>query len=365
VREAVAAGAHVIYKKIDSTLRGNISAELNALISALPGRTLVLAPAFPHAGRITRDGRCLVGGIPVHETEFGRDQLSPVRSALIADVLPTGAAVVSCDARELGAALRNRSRGAAIVVDAESNDDLDEIARNCLPHLDALILVGSAGLAGALARASARRASTGARAARGPGGAPHARWDHSITEAAPRPVLGLVGSLSERSRRQAAVLAERTNVMIEVADPRDIDRRLLRVTRALREARPVVVLSPPRLPGAYGVAPTEMARALARFATKAAAECDHGEVPLSGGRRMRLGLFLTGGDTALAAIRELGADELLAHRELAPGVPLLTARVASVPDAPVVAMVTKAGGFGDDEVMIRAFECLRGERCWQ
>lgn len=80
---------------------------------------------------------------------------------------------------------------------------------------------------------------------------------------------------------------------------------------------------------------------------------------------MRLGLFLTGGDTALAAIRELGADELLAHRELAPGVPLLTARVASVPDAPVVAMVTKAGGFGDDEVMIRAFECLRGERCWQ
>ncbi len=51
-------------KKIDSTLRGNPGAELEAMMTAQGCRVAVVAPAYPAAGRHTRDGRCYVHGIP-------------------------------------------------------------------------------------------------------------------------------------------------------------------------------------------------------------------------------------------------------------------------------------------------------------
>ena len=35
------------YKKIDSTLRGNLGAELEAMLALLPGKSAVISPAFP------------------------------------------------------------------------------------------------------------------------------------------------------------------------------------------------------------------------------------------------------------------------------------------------------------------------------
>jgi D-threonate/D-erythronate kinase len=61
-----------LYKKIDSTLRGQPAAEL-AQLSALAadgGRAplAVVAPAFPAAGRVTLDGRVEVGGLRLEDT---------------------------------------------------------------------------------------------------------------------------------------------------------------------------------------------------------------------------------------------------------------------------------------------------------
>ena len=74
-------------KKIDSTLRGNLGAELEATMRALNCAVAVLAPAFPAAGRVTRRGVCYVHGSPVNETEFATDPKTPVSSADIAAVV--------------------------------------------------------------------------------------------------------------------------------------------------------------------------------------------------------------------------------------------------------------------------------------
>ena len=79
VRQAVKGLAgRTIYKKIDSTLRGNIGAELMAAMHEADCEKAIVAPAFPAVGRTTVNGVLLVDGTPVAETQFANDPVSPV-----------------------------------------------------------------------------------------------------------------------------------------------------------------------------------------------------------------------------------------------------------------------------------------------
>ena len=66
------------FKKIDSTLRGPIGAEVDALMRALGVTTAVVCPAFPGQRRVVLDRVLLVGGVPVAETPIApRSAASP------------------------------------------------------------------------------------------------------------------------------------------------------------------------------------------------------------------------------------------------------------------------------------------------
>lgn len=82
--------ARIIYKKTDSTLRGNIAAELHALARACPGSTIAYIPAYPSAGRTVVRGELHVHGTPVHLTSFANDPLNPIRESAIATLLGGG-----------------------------------------------------------------------------------------------------------------------------------------------------------------------------------------------------------------------------------------------------------------------------------
>mgnify|MGYP000093217377 CR=1 FL=1 len=72
----MSAGVFSIYKKTDSALRGNIGAELSALLKTSGERQLPFLPAFPQIDRVTRDGVHYISGVPVTESPFGIDPLS-------------------------------------------------------------------------------------------------------------------------------------------------------------------------------------------------------------------------------------------------------------------------------------------------
>ncbi|MDE6168597.1 MAG: four-carbon acid sugar kinase family protein, partial [Acetatifactor sp.] len=56
-------------KRIDSTLRGNLGAETDAMLDALADdRMAVVVPAFPEAGRTYVGGHLLVCGVPLFRT---------------------------------------------------------------------------------------------------------------------------------------------------------------------------------------------------------------------------------------------------------------------------------------------------------
>jgi uncharacterized protein YgbK (DUF1537 family) len=77
----------LIYKKTDSTLRGNIAAELKALAELHPQWRIGYAPAYPALGRTVTQGLLYVDGVPVADTEFARDTLNPVRSSSVSAIL--------------------------------------------------------------------------------------------------------------------------------------------------------------------------------------------------------------------------------------------------------------------------------------
>lgn len=76
-----------LFKKVDSVLRGNVLAEVEALARLAGRNRVLLVPANPGMGRTIRDGRYFVRGVPIHRTAFARDPHHPAASPRIVDRL--------------------------------------------------------------------------------------------------------------------------------------------------------------------------------------------------------------------------------------------------------------------------------------
>ena len=82
-------GVEYFYKKMDSTIRGNIAVEALAMLEVLEWDAAVIIPAFPQEGRTTIGGYHLLKGIPIERTEFARDPRFPIYESHIPTVLRT------------------------------------------------------------------------------------------------------------------------------------------------------------------------------------------------------------------------------------------------------------------------------------
>jgi uncharacterized protein YgbK (DUF1537 family) len=301
-------GVEHVYKKVDSTVRGNVGAEVAAALGGLGRSLAVLAPAFPANRRTTVGGVQRVDGVPVHESAIARDPAHPVRHATIAaalraqcelDVAEVPLGAVRGGARrlaELFGELAGDRVGRIAVVDAERDDDLAAIAAAIARVGERCLPVGSAGLAGRIAAA----------------------WGLSAG-AAPLPerpraerILFVCGSLNPASRAQiAGVRGPGVEVICSDAGAADA---------------------------------VTVAEWLGRAAVGA----------IDAGRPDAL--VLTGGDTARAVLGALGARGIALDAEVLPGVPLgrvLGGRLDGI------TVVTKAGGFGGPDTLVRVQRYLQ------
>lgn len=76
-----------VYKKIDSTIRGNIAPEVLAIISEFEFDASVIVPAFPAEMRTTVGGYHLLRGVPIERTEMARDPHSPILESHVPTLL--------------------------------------------------------------------------------------------------------------------------------------------------------------------------------------------------------------------------------------------------------------------------------------
>ena len=74
----------VYNKRIDSTLRGNIGAEINAMLDNLEDdRIAVVVPAYPDSGRIVVNKTMLVNGVLLENSDAGKDPKTPIKTSCV------------------------------------------------------------------------------------------------------------------------------------------------------------------------------------------------------------------------------------------------------------------------------------------
>ena len=299
---AAGADSHLVYKKIDSTLRGHVGAELGAALAAAPQFAAALvAPAFPQQGRALEGGKVVVHGRP------GADLVALLEAAGLKTALLRPAAAGELLASIAGA-LAAGAR--AVVVDAASDDELALVASALLqPSAPRLLAAGSAGLARALAA--------------------HAAPEPALDTPASGPVMTVVGSFSPASAAQAAQVEQGGDALV------------LRLTAAqwtgerhaaLATARAALLQGRHVLFAVAGEVVQPFTRSLVQGIAAATA-------PLVS---QTVACVLTGGDTARAMFDALGIACLQVGGELEPGIPY--GRAAS---QGARRFILKAGGFGD------------------
>lgn len=314
-RTAAAVGAlrdrAVLFKTIDSTLRGHARSEIAAAFRASGRRRLVLAPAFPEAGRLTRDGLQFVRGTLVSESVYARDPTHPARTSRIADLIDPSlgqAVVVPMNARP-----GDFAPAQILILDADSQAALNaQVAR--LPDPETILWVGSPGLAIALA----------ALVPESPGRSPVA------TPPSTR-ILIVAGSANPATHAQCTVLAENGIPVV-------------RGLAAVPAGAPVVCLRAPdqrqKDPGTV----------LADLVDPAAAALAQGHYDA---------LIATGGETMAAMLDRLSISHLMLTGEIEPGFPV---GIAERTDGRPLAVAMKAGGFGSPATLLRAVQYLAATR---
>jgi uncharacterized protein YgbK (DUF1537 family) len=335
VRVGARLGAEHFLVKLDSTLRGNLGAPIDAVLDHGGGRAAVVCPAFPELGRTVLGGRLLIDGVPVSSTAMGIDPVTPVTDSHIARLLrrqtdrrvdAVRLPAVEAGSDRLTRDLRALIAGGAtiVVVDAVETRHLDTIVQ-AAERCEDIVLCGSAGIAGSLAAACGQRRSPSLQPRADPG-----------------PTLAVVGSLHPASRSQAGELSSRSGWQTVALDRRGtsagaedwpVERERLLDELSLGQPSGVLVtvdaaLSDERVPGAHRLITARLADLAARVAQVA----------------QPTKLILTGGETAHAVMTRCGVDRLDVLGEVAPGIPQSRARTPCGLDWVIV---TKAGGFGD------------------
>ena len=298
-------GGQLVYKKIDSTLRGPVAAELAALEAALPGANILFTPANPAVGRTVRDGILHVHGVPLAGTEFGRDPVMPVRESTIH--------------RLLGDAASPR----VTIADAETEPDLAAAVARIAAAGKPWVAVGSGALARPVAITRCRvRAPAGSGVARRVDG----------------PLLFVGGSAHPVNRGQARRLEREQGVRVHAVAIADRGSAVGAAAADLAERGAATLM-------------IQEARAESRAALAAIAAAASEALALTPARR----IFATGGETAFALCRALGISALTFSAELEPGLSLSRAATKTGE----ILFAIKPGGFGDDQTWNRAWRGLQ------
>ncbi|MBL0157273.1 MAG: hypothetical protein IPP47_09260 [Bryobacterales bacterium] len=115
ILRAAALPAEELYVKVDSTLRGNVAAALQAVLAHYPETEITFCPAYPSQGRTVVGGRVLVHGASLRARSSADECAEPVGSGVIRELLsPLGRRVRAYDA-ETEEELRARWTGGVVM----------------------------------------------------------------------------------------------------------------------------------------------------------------------------------------------------------------------------------------------------------
>jgi uncharacterized protein YgbK (DUF1537 family) len=342
VRRGREAGVSHFYKKTDSTLRGNVGSELEALLAEAGGGCLSFVPAYPKLGRTTRNGLHYVDGSLLHETAFARDPLNPITDSSLAAIVnrqtdlrvrivnpsdPHDGEIAGIDEQEIS------------VFNGATDDDLRRSGEWLKRWGRLRVLAGSAGFA---------------------------EWLPDLMEfelspvAAPSlagPMLVVNGSVNEVSLNQIAhaqaagwpvmELPSEALVPADGAESASARRLIAEIVAHDTPGAAMVLRSIAcredldgflRAGAAQGLTPDELHLRIAENTGRMV-----GQILRQAGFKL---LVVFGGDTLTAISRACGWSGLLPRHEISPGI-----IVSGIAGEEGLWLITKAGGFGQETLL--------------
>lgn len=344
-----------VYKKLDSTMRGNIGAEVSGIMDSLEIQHAVIVPAFPANERITKSGVVYVKGVLLTDTEAAHDPKTPVKESYIPAIISyqTEKRSAVIDFNEVLKGRENLIQKVQqlmddgiqmIVIDVLNNDDLDLIA-SCITSIKKRILfAGSTGLAEYLPK--------------------YLDFGHIK-----KSNVVIAGSVSEVTRNQIEYAKERLSLtIIDVGiekiftGERDLEKNriIATVKESSLKGEDIIIRSAPTKASVtksfeqgeiYGLNKYDVSEKIALFLGDIARYVIQ-ETQING-------ILFTGGDTAIKALEALNAHGTLINDEIEPGIPY--GRFIDEQYNNII-VVTKAGGFGNEEAIFHVLNFLTNGR---
>ncbi len=320
-----------LYKKIDSTLRGNIRVEINAILDVIEKENKVcIIVGFPKMKRQIINGIHLLDGQRLSKTEFANDPVSPVKEDNLMKIFPEAHLVSSENLNEknMNDVVDREER--VIIFDTKTEDDLNFIAENLIRlHMDNYI-VGSAGLMNYLPK----------------------YWGYEKKQ-----VMLISGSCSLQNVKQIRNLQERYSKEIyffKINFEKSIAENWKEFERNYQSRKDIFIYTYLEKEDSEKVI-----RALKKQDEKAE---DISEIVGEYVRELAQNvmkkcniknIFLTGGETAVKVLKRLDIKFLEIVDEIDTGV------VYSVNKNAGYRVITKPGAFGEDKIYLKAYEKLK------
>jgi len=354
--ECKAKGITKFYKKIDSTMRGNIKGEIDALLDALDCPAAIIAPSAPDNKRTVKGGNCFIGEILIHNCESGKDILNPVKSSYIPDHFLSNGINHSVvlrveDLNKSFSELKKMiemliSNGYKyIICDAESKNDLKAIS--VLKNIDNLLLVGSSGLADVLAGEKIKN------------------QDGSILHPVlPEKVLIINGSRMGISRKQTEMIVKNRNVfLVQLYEKNIVNNPVDEMERAQS------IVSDTCKEGAF------LIQTVAQQDNEEYQSVDierqlAGSISTFFGQLVRSiyikkhieAIIIIGGDTSSKIMKALDVEGVEYLGEVLSGIPFGSLH-GSLFNKPIY-FISKSGSFGDPKTLEQLFDFITGKNIY-
>lgn len=324
------------YKKIDSTIRGNIRAELKAADEILKPDMIVFNPGNPDSNRTVIDGTLMMNNVRIRETEIMRDPLCLVKEDNLKILMETemGEPVQHFYLHQVRSGKLEFDGSRIITFDVIDNKDLDTVVNSVLELNKKVLWVGSAGMANALFKSLRPQ----------------------------YPVLSLVGSISETSRRQVREAVSRGAQLVEMnvselLNGGNLNLVARNVINGIKMGNDVIVVSAKEHEDYLAAVETGKEKDMTRTEVAKYTQKKIGELSTMILKEVQVtALFLTGGDTAISVSEHNHANGATIKAEVLPIVALIELDGGDYPGLPCI---VKGGSIGDTYTLAESIKYVK------
>ena len=349
----------VVYKKVDSTLRGNMGDEIEEIMIILNRDICIFSPSYPSYQRITVGGYLLVQQKPLGLSEYSSNHLDQEENSFIPFLLKkqTDFPVGQIDLKDVVKGQEtilskinelSQKGNKIIVIDSTNEEHLKDIFASGLKFDGPVLFSGSAGLANHF---------------------PNINNKHEVlkikVEDNKSPVLVVAGSRNSIMEDQINYLKNRLNVSELRIDleqvfsnkERILDDYATKCIQAIKDNRDLVIHTNITYNEEKSINEKLMLKYHLSFrGLEIKIKTFLGELTSKIIKNSYVrNLILTGGDVALGVCKELNIRNLNILAELLPGIPLAIANYKDYK----LNIITKAGGFGKEDALYNLINKLK------